>query len=180
MTGRKRIFVLWLACFSFCLPYIGASASWAQSDPDGTSDLTALFDQRYAAMKQAMNARNAQAIAALLAPGFVSEDAAGKQTAAAQMIQEVTTLPQDPNKTSHTTILSVKLNDQGDEATINQRYDMKRSQAAPSGQENILTVTALSTDIWVKQNNIWLFKHSTTNQMDVAINGAKIVHQVRQ
>src|SRR5262249_27565087 len=70
-------------------------------------DLRAKLEAQYAAMKAAMASRDAKALSALLAPEFVSVDASNQPTDADRMIQGIASLPTDPNKDSHTTLISI-------------------------------------------------------------------------
>lgn len=86
-----------LVCLCF-----GARIGYAQTFSD-------TFEKLYAEMKDAMSRRDTNAVAALLAPGFVSEDISGKVQSAEQMLVELSGLPQDANKKSQTTLLSVDI-----------------------------------------------------------------------
>ncbi len=69
--------------------------------------LRAALQSRYADMKAAMAAHDAAALAAVLAPDFVSVDVSGQSKGASQVIADVNALKPDPNRTSETTLISI-------------------------------------------------------------------------
>jgi len=144
----------------------------ASAAPDGgvaaqAEDWKVVFSERYAAMKAAMASRNETAIAALLAPGFVSEDAQGKQSDAAEMIREVVALPKDPDRQSATRVVSVKVD--GDTATVEQTYDA-------SNPKKDFSLHAKSTDTWQRIRGQWLLKKSVTLELDIT-HGGHVEHR---
>jgi hypothetical protein len=156
-----------------CL-FMGLYTNTAYSDD---AELRAVFDGRYATLKSAMATRDEKEITSLLATGFTSVDIVGKEKTAAQMVQELQSLPQDPHKESNTTILSVKVS--GDTAVVEQRYNMKTSKTGADGVKKDVELTALSTDTWVSVNGAWLLRRTMTNQIDYSINGKSVIHKVR-
>jgi hypothetical protein len=97
----RRIIAASVAFFIVSIPI--CSAAWSA---DAT--LKTALESRYAAMKKAMAAHDGPAIAAILAPDFMSVDVTGQSETAAQMIAEVNGLKPDPNKSSATTLISIK------------------------------------------------------------------------
>jgi len=154
------------------------SVATTQDKGQANSDdrLRSVFEGRYAAMKSAMAARDGKAISEILAPDFVSEDVSGQKENADAMIQGVLALPKDPLKVSNTTILSIKVNAEG--ATVDQRYDMKTTKAAPDGNKRDVELIAVSTDTWIKSKDTWLLQRTVTNQMDYYANGKLLIHKV--
>lgn len=124
-----------------------------------------------------MGARDAMAVASLLAPSFVSIDVSGQSEDASQMIQEVAGLPKDPLKVSTTTLLSVK--PVGNTAVVEQRYDMKTTKAAPDGAKRNIELITLSTDTWVNSNGEWLMQKTETEQLDYYVDGRRVAHEIR-
>ncbi len=145
----------------------------------GTEDreLRTLLEGRYAALKVAMAARNENEIVSLLSPDFVSEDLSGKVSTASQMIQQVKALPQDPNKVSKTTLLSIR--PEGGVAVVEQRYDMKTKKISADGAKRDAGMTTLSTDTWIMVNGTWLLQRTVTNQLDFSLDGQAVAHKVR-
>jgi len=111
-----------------------------------------------------------------LAPDFISEDASGQKENADTMIQEVLALPKDPLKVSNTTILSIKAG--AENATVDQRYNMKTTKAGPDGNKRDVELIAVSTDTWIKSKDTWLLQRTVTNQMDYFVNGQMLTHKV--
>lgn len=128
-------------------------------------------------MKTAMAARDDKAVAALLAPSFLSVDVSGQRENTAQMLQEVDGLTKDPNKTSATTLLAVTL--AANVATVKQRYDMNTIKAAVDGTTRKIELVTLSTDKWVNSGGTWLLQETDTDQLDYFVNGKLAVHKVR-
>jgi len=164
------VVTLLISCFAF-----GATAQdKGQANSDDT--VRPVFEDRYAAMKSAMAARDGKAISQILAPDFISEDVSGQKENADTMIQEVLALPKDPLKVSNTTILSIKAN--AESATVDQRYDMKTTKAGPDGNKRDVELIAVSTDTWIKSKDSWLLQRTVTNQMDYSANGKLLIHKV--
>jgi hypothetical protein len=137
------------------------------------SSVRAALQARYAAMKTAMAERNSKAIAALLAPDFISIDSSGQSENASEMIQEVDGLPKDPSKVSTTTLLSIKV--AGNSAVADQRYEMRTIKA--DGSKDSVRLITLSTDTWVNSNGVWLLRKTVTNQLDYYKNGQLVMHK---
>jgi hypothetical protein len=162
--GRAALCLLAISC---------AIAAYAQDDT-----LRPALENRYAAMKAAMAAKDQHAISSLLAPDFVSVDIAGHTENASQMIKDVVDLPADPNQISETTLLDIK-ND-ANRVFVDQRYDMKTKKDAPEGPAHEVELTTLSSDTWVNSKGIWLLQRTETKQMDYSVDGKVVVHKVRK
>jgi hypothetical protein len=122
-----------------------------------------------------MAERNPKAIAALLAPDFISIDSSGQSENASEMIQELDGLPKDPSKVSTTTLLSVKV--AGNSAVVDQRYEMKTVKTSADGSKDSIRLVTLSTDTWVNANGVWLLQKTVTNQLDYFKNGQLVMHK---
>lgn len=164
---------LTIASLAACV-LIAGTFSAARADD---AALKATLQGRYAAMKTAMAARDDKAVAALLAPNFASVDVSGQSENAAQMLQEVDALAKDPNRTSTTTLLAIKVD--ASVATVKQRYDMKTVKTAADGTKRNIELVTLSTDKWINTNGTWLLQETDTNQLDYFINGQLAAHKVR-
>jgi hypothetical protein len=164
------VVILLILCFAF-----GATAQ-DKGKANSDESLRPVFEGRYAAMKSAMAARDGKAIAEILAPDFISEDATGQKENADTMIQGVLALPKDPLKVSNTTILSIKVN--AESAIVDQRYEMKTTKAGPDGNKRDVELIAVSTDTWIKSKDTWLLQRTVTNQMDYSANGKLLAHKV--
>jgi hypothetical protein len=154
--------------------YLVALASVARGDD---SDLRAVLQNRYATMKAAMSAHDDKVVLSLLTTDFVSIDTTGQSMGPTQMIQEVDSLPKDPNKTSTTTIVSIKRAE--NTAIVGQRYDMKTVKVAADGSSRNVELVSLSTDTWVKFNGSWLLQKTETDQIDYYVDGQLVTHRVR-
>jgi hypothetical protein len=99
------------------------------------------FEKLYANMKVAMGRRDKNAIAAILAPGFESEDASGRVQSAEQMIAELSSLPQDTNKKSKMTLLSVDIS--GNFAKVTQQYHMTTTKRLSSGESKSIELNTV-------------------------------------
>jgi hypothetical protein len=153
------------------------SAVPAQAQIDPGEALRPVLEKRYAELKTAMADRNPQALSALLAPGFVSEDISGKTTSAEEMIKELAALPKDTGKTTGTVLLSIK--PQGDRAVVEQRYHMTTTKALPDGNRQAIDLVTLSTDTWLHSGDRWLMEKTVTNQIDYTVDGKVLMHKVR-
>jgi ketosteroid isomerase-like protein len=147
----------------------------AQAPTGSDEQLIEAFQQRYAAMNSAMASRDPKAIAALLTPDFTSVDVSGATHTADQMIQQVAALPQDSNKKSDTTVLSVALGQS--KATVVQRYHMTTTKVAPDSTQHAIELVTTSTDTWLQANNAWLLQRTVTDQVDYSIDGKLIAHK---
>ncbi len=148
-----------------------------EADADN-AQLKTLLESRYAAMKTAMASRNAEAIRALLAPGFVSVDVTGDSETAGQMVKEITALPPDPNKKSETTLTSVIQS--GDIATVVQKYHMSTTRTpANSTAPQAIDLLTTSTDTWRLIRGVWLIERTETNDFQYMINGTVVAHKSR-
>ncbi|HEY1891845.1 MAG TPA: DUF4440 domain-containing protein [Steroidobacteraceae bacterium] len=141
------------------------------------SSLRDSLQARYAQMKHAMEAHDAQAVTAILAPGFVSLELDGKTESADQMVQDVKTLPSDPARSSQTTLLSIRSTKR--DAVVEQRYTMKTRKRSQDGTEHRVELVAVSTDTWILSHGAWLLQRTVTDQLDYYIDGKQVMHQKR-
>jgi hypothetical protein len=148
----------------------GSTIAWSADDP-----LRAVLQSRYAAMKTAMAAHDGAAIAAILAPDFVSVDVTAQSESAAQMFTEVTASKPDPNKSSETTLISVV--QAASAVTVEQRYDMKTVKTAADGTRHNIELVTLSTDTWVKPADVWLIERTVTNELSYFKDGQLVGHK---
>ena len=154
-----------------------AAVQGAVAQTAAESSLKSVLEGRYAALKTAIDARDRQALAALLAPDFVSVDISGKSQAAEQMLTQLAALPKDPNRASETTLVSVKLD--GDVATVSQRYHMTSAKVTSDGSRHPTELETLSTDTWVRSGDTWLLRKTATDELDYSVDGKRMPHKVR-
>lgn len=139
------------------------------------SALKAVLEGRYAAMKSAMASRDAAAVSAVLTADFVSEDAQGRKEGKDPMLREVSALPNDPKKSSTTTVVSVERH--GDTAVAMQRYEMHTEKAKGDGSVQHVELVTLSRDTWVRDKDVWLLRETVTESLDYQIDGRVVAHQ---
>ncbi len=156
-----------------CLIVVMALSAAAADD----SVLRSVLEKRYEAMKAAMADRKPTAIAALLAPDFLSVDVSGHSENAAQMIEEVAGSPNDPLKVSDTTLLSIETSD--NTAVVSQRKDKKTTKTGPDGSKRNIELITLSTDTWINSKGVWLIQRTETDQLDYFVNGQTTIHKIR-
>jgi hypothetical protein len=141
------------------------------------SSLTRSLDARYAQMKRAIHTHDGLALRNILAPGFVSVELDGKTESVDQMIQEVNALPSDANRSSETTLLSVRPSNA--QATVDQRYTMKTKKEGKDGIEHDVKLVTVSTDTWIMLHRKWYIQRTVTDQLDYYIDGRRVLHQKR-
>lgn len=134
------------------------------------------FSALYAKFKAAMNSRDTKVVGAMLAPKFQSEDVSGKAQSAEQMLAGLTSLPQDPNKKSQTTVVSVELS--GATAKVVQRYHMTTIKAVADDQVQTIEITAVSDDTWSQMDGSWKLLRTVTRQMDYSADGRLLAHKI--
>jgi hypothetical protein len=167
MKNPRRTFQILIV---LCLSAVSARAQGATGDA-----LRPVLEKRYAELKTTMAERDSHALAALLAPGFVSEDVSGKTTTAEEMIKELAALPKDNGKPSETNLLSIK--PQGDLAIVEQRYHMTTTKALPDGGKQAIDLVTLSTDTWIRSGDKWLIQKTVTKQIDYSVDGKLVAHK---
>jgi hypothetical protein len=165
----KKLVFLWIAC-SF------AGSTWASAADE--ANLRPVLEDRYAAMKSAMEKRDGDALSSLLTANFVSVDVSGQQENAAQIIAELKQLPADDARTSKTTIRSIKV--ERGTARVEQEYDMKTKRAAADGKIQDIELVTVSEDVWILSKGVWLCESTSTNQVDYTVNGQAVAHRTRQ
>jgi len=155
------------------LALLSASSGLNAQAADG--QLKTAFQERYGAMKAAMASRDPKAIGALLAPDFQSVDVDGHAQNPEQMIQQVVASPQDPNRVSDTTVLSVE--QQGDTATVKQRYHMTTSRSREGQPPQVIEISTTSTDTWLLSKGVWLLQRTQTDEIELKVNGNVVAHK---
>jgi ketosteroid isomerase-like protein len=132
-------------------------------------ELRPVLDERYAAMRRAMAARDRDAILALLTDDFVSEDLEGRTTAGPAMADAVVALEIDRSqRTAVTTLTSIAVD--GDEAAVQQRYHMTTTERKPNLPEALWTE---SRDVWRRFGDTWLLARTTTEKREIVKNGRR-------
>ena len=135
------------------------------------------FEELYAKMKSAMADRNPDEISALLTPDFTSVDVDNRTSDANTMINSVLARPNDPNKRSETSILSVQIDDSI--AHVGQRYHMITDKLGSDGVGHHYELTATSTDDWRHNAGGWLMFRTETKAMDYLVDGQVVAHRIK-
>lgn len=138
--------------------------------------LKATLEGRYAALRVAMDARDAKALGGLLAPGFVSETVDGKTSTQDEMIRDLAASPKDPNKVSSTML--VEIQKEGTTATVKQEYRVATTRPGANGSApQKVDFQAISTDTWIEADGVWLLKSTVTQSLDITLDGKHIGHK---
>ncbi|HVJ53784.1 MAG TPA: nuclear transport factor 2 family protein [Aliidongia sp.] len=152
------------ACLSVVASLLADSISCRAEEP-----LKAALQSRYAAMKAAVADRDGTAFASLLAPRFKSIDVSGRAKNADQIVAELKRQAADPNRSSETTLVSLK--PEGAAVTVEQRYEMKTIKVAADGAPRAVQLVTVSTDRWVKPADVWLIERSVTTELTYSEDG---------
>lgn len=153
---------------------LGLAATTPRARAD---DLKGTLKARYEAMKVAMAAHDGAAFAAILASDFTSVDVMGNRTGGADMIREVNSLKADPNKISHTELIS--LEPEPGYVIVEQRYDMKTLKRGTDGKNHHVELVSVSTDKWVKPKSEWLIEETVTDEVSYFLDGRRVAHKVK-
>jgi ketosteroid isomerase-like protein len=125
--------------------------------------LRSVLDERYGAMREAMAARDAGAIAAILTDDFASLDVDGKRITADTMIESVRRLDIDRSKRTATTTLAAIAASPG-RAIVLQNYSMTSTDDARATPKALQT---MSVDTWDDVGGTWLLARTETRQLEV-------------
>ena len=158
------------AAFSLVLLFtIGAAAATAD-DPS----LHKVFENRYVAVRAAVEAHDAKALAAIMTPdaAFVGINCA--TATRAKVLAGGIGKHADPHDKSHTTIVSVKRD--GSTAIVEQINEMTTIRPGEDGKPMNIALRADSTDTWVQINGTWFVKRSATHLLDYTVNGKPVRH----
>lgn len=124
--------------------------------------LRPVLDQRYVAMRSAMASGEREAILALLAPDFVSEDLDGRCIDGLTMADRVVALKIDRSKRVAVTTLA-ELTREGDEVLVDQFYRMTTTERSANIPD---AVFARSLDRWRLVGGEWYFVRTTTQALE--------------
>ncbi|TZF79856.1 nuclear transport factor 2 family protein [Cognatilysobacter lacus] len=130
---------------------------------------------RYDQLRTAFAARDPVAIKQLLAPGFKSVDVSGQVQDSDQMLGELLAAPQDPKRTSETTVISVAPD--GEALNVTQRYHMAVSKQGPDGVPHVVDLVTSSQDRWVLLNGSWVLQATATRSIDYSVDGKVVAHK---
>ncbi len=151
------------------LVLLASSATARAAGDPGAAHAT--FAGLYVKFNAAMNARNAAEVGAMLAPGFHGEDVAGKARSAKKLLEEISVLPEDPNRKADSTVVSATL--EGETAHVAQRMLVTTSKSV-FGKKILLELVSESDDTWTRSGSVWKLWKSTTRKMAYSANGSVI------
>ncbi len=125
--------------------------------------LRPILDERYAAMRAAIESGDRESMAALLAPHFTSVDVMGKESTGDQMIDSVLRLHIDYSKRIATTTLAA-IEESSGVARVLQHYAM--TATADAGPAIPSKLQTLSSDTWVDVAGNWLLAKTQTLEVE--------------
>jgi hypothetical protein len=148
-------------------------------DEAGDAALAAKLTERYAAMKTAMEAHDADHMRALVTPDYQSIDAQGRLLGGVnELIAAMAFLaPPDPRRMVSSTIVSLKRD--GDVATVHQRYDSKTGRKSLDGADHTYEQISLTTDTWVDGEGGWRMQKTQTDELTILVSGKTAMHLQR-
>ena len=117
--------------------------------------LRPVLDQRYVAMRSAMASGEREAILALLAPDFVSEDLDGRCIDGLTMADRVVALKIDRSKRVAVTTLA-ELTREGDEVLVDQFYRMTTTERSAN----------IPDAVFARSLDRWYFVRTTTQALE--------------
>ncbi len=161
-----------LAAAAALMPLLAANGLAARE-----SGLRGSLEARYAQMKRAIRTHDARAVMAILAPGFVSVELNGKTESADALARDIDKVPSDPNRSSKTTLLSVRPTKGA--VIVEQRYTMKTRKTGRNGAEHHVQLVAESTDTWIRSHGEWRMQRTVTEKLDYYVDGKRVLHETR-
>ena len=167
---------------------------------DGTK---AQFEARYAELRAAMQARDEAALSAILTPDYTMNDVQGETRTRADLLQRGGRMggrgpggggrpegapPADgkrpdgpppgaprPERKMEQIVLSAKVT--GEVATVDQQLSMSGSREGDDGKPHTMQMTMKATDVWVRQNGMWMLKASNQTEMSMVRDGEEVFSQ---
>jgi ketosteroid isomerase-like protein len=138
----------------------------------------ATFESLYADLKKAVADGDTAAVSAMLDKDFVNIEISDMRQNGDQWLANILTLPEDmKDNKSETTILKVEIG--GNFAHVTQRYHRIIPRPGEDGKIHTLEFTALSGDLWELHGKKWLIQESRTDEIEMALDGKQLTHQVR-
>ena len=158
-------------------PLLTAMAVGFATPQIATADTKADIEARYAQLKEAMAARDAPAIKALLAPKFQSTDVRGDTSDADEMIEDLGRFPANPDRKSETTVKSLTV--KGESALVEKQLDIKMSRQGPDGAAHSMEIITLSDDSWVQSPGGWLLASTAAQDLTMIRDGVVMRHMAK-
>lgn len=152
----------------------------AQTEPPAPAaapapDAKAMFQQRYADLRSAMEKGEAEGIEAILTPDFTAVDRRGQTRTVDDVISMSARMAMmgDPgDRKTAITINSVAMN--ADSADVNQTTDTKMTREGRDGQTHQLEMISTSNDHWVNQKGVWRMQKQTPQAMTMKRDGVEM------
>jgi ketosteroid isomerase-like protein len=145
----------------------------AAAVPTDDAALRKVFETRYAAVRAAIEVRDAKALAAFLAPDAVFVGINCATATRDKVLKAGIGKHADPHDRSHTTVVSVKRD--GNTAIAEQINELT-IRPGRDGKPTNIALRADSTDTWVQIKGAWFVKRSVTRMLDYTVNGDKLRH----
>ncbi|PKB19453.1 uncharacterized protein DUF4440 [Novosphingobium kunmingense] len=142
------------------------------------ADTAAEFEARYAALRTAMEARDAAATGAILAPEYTMTDLRGETRKGADMLarmQKMAARAPDAARKIETKVLSATV--VGDRATVEQQLVGGARRTGDDGKEHTMEMVMASTDTWARRGEAWLLVSSVQTGMTVKRDGEVFFHE---
>lgn len=137
------------------------------------ADQTAQFQERYTALRAAMEARDADAIGKIFAPEYTMTDLRGEKRTGADMLARMQKMGgrggPDASRKIETKVLSANVT--GDKAVVEQQLVAGGTRAGDDGKDHTMEMVMKSTDTWAKRGDAWLLVESVQTGMTVKRDG---------
>lgn len=169
-TATRRAAAVLLLLVACALGCRGAALA------SGDDALQGALQDRYKALNAAMVLGDDRRLTTFVAPNFVGIAIDGERGGVKQTIG-FGLLPVDPHSVFTTTLSSLR--QLGDTVVVNQRLDIKTTEANCGGQEQRVEYVAYSIDTWIKANGTWVLQRSKTQRLEYYVNGEQIARDAR-
>lgn len=139
------------------------------------ADQTAQFQDRYTALRAAMEARDADAIGKIFAPEYTMTDLRGEKRTGADMIARMQKMgggrggPGGGQRKIETKVMSANV--AGDKAVVEQQLVAGGTRPGDDGKDHTMEMVMKSTDTWAKRGDAWLLVESVQTGMTVKRDG---------
>ncbi len=140
-------------------------------------DLKALFNARYSELTQAMQAKDAAAVARVVAPDYQMTDIRGDTHDAAGLVTLFERLGGGAagGAQRKSEVLSAAIT--GTSAAVQNKVDTQSTRTGPDGQPHQMGLIVISDDSWVLIDGAWRLKSSVQKDLTVMRDGEEFLHQ---
>ena len=126
-------------------------------------------------MSTALASGDREAVARMLAPGFLSVDVSGNETTAAQMLEAVARKVDVTKRSTETTLTAIE--ERNGEAIVLQFYTLKAAPDAVSSLPKELQ--NLSKDTWQLRDGTWLLRRTETQEIEILARNGDVTYRSR-